>query len=105
MSGYFFAGSNVSGLTRIARRSLPSALRYVISSAFPQVNSLCCGLAFDTFFMSRKLTSVVQRSGNSSNRDRVRTTRSAFFAFVIWPIDFGTITSFSGAAVPLSATR
>ena len=28
---------------------------YCISSALPQTYSACCGLAFDTFFMSRKL--------------------------------------------------
>ena len=42
----------------------------------------CCGLAFDTFFMSLKLVSLTQRSGNSSKRDSVKTTVSAFFALV-----------------------
>ena len=51
----------------------------------PRRYSACCGLAFDTFFMSRKLVSLTQRSGNSSKRDSVKTRRSAFFALVIWP--------------------
>ena len=58
ISGYFFAGSKLSGLVRIACSFLPSPLMYSTSSDLPQTNCDCCGLAFDTFFMSLKVESL-----------------------------------------------
>ena len=75
---------------------------YSSSSDFPQTYCACCGLAFDTFFMSLKVRSLVtHRSGNSSNRDIVNTSVSAFDAFVSAPNPLSCITSFSGAAAPV----
>jgi len=83
----------------------PSLLIYCIFSALPQMNSACCGLAFDTFFGAVKFVSLTHRSGNSSKRLAVKTTTSAFFAFVGAPIALSIMMIFSGAAVPVRFTR
>ena len=48
--------------------------------------------------MSLKVTSLTHRSGNSSVRESVNTTVSAFLAFVTGPNALSSITIFSGAA-------
>ena len=55
--------------------------------------------AIPSTYMSLKLVSLIHRSGNSSKRDSVKTTVSAFFAFAGAPNDLSSITTFSGAAV------
>ncbi len=49
--------------------------------------------------MSLNVVSLVHRSGNSSKRDRVKTTVSVCFAFVTGPNALSSITTFSGAVV------
>ena len=46
--------------------------------------------------MSWNAVSLTHKSGNSSNRDSVNTTRSAFFALLTAPNDLSSMTIFSG---------
>ena len=52
--------------------------------------------------MSLKFVSLTHRSGNSSNRERVKTIVSAFFALFTAPNALSSITTFCGAVVAVN---
>ena len=78
---------------------------YSISSDLPHVNCDIWEPTFETFFMSLKDRSLVQRSGNSSKRESAKTTVSAFLALFTAPKALSSITTFSGAAVVARLAR